>query len=152
MLESRSLRPAAALLPALILFGCGRTPTGTGTPTPPPVTYSATVIVFSDDNNDGVQGSGEPGGVPDAEVEGAGTVSDVGAGRIQRALNKLHPAYVLIDWGVNDWNPQPGEYCQGDPGGPNCQLIENLTTVIDIVQSYRSLPVLSTLTPPNTSL
>jgi lysophospholipase L1-like esterase len=261
MLESRFARPALALF-AFVALACGRTPTGPVTPTPPPVqTYSVAVVAFADDNNDGVQNAGEPGVVPDAEIDigghtgttaegtgavtisgipagtypivfsklppfyqagaaktitvpqtggpllvpatlpiagdthpdlflsfgdsisqgdpgssdkhgyqtplraklmaaflrgsiqyrgGKGLASDTGSSTIKGYMKALKPAYVLIDWGVNDWNPQPSYNCQADPAPP-CPLIDNLKTIVDTVRNLHGLPVLATLTPPRTT-
>jgi lysophospholipase L1-like esterase len=83
---------------------------------------------------------------------GGGLASDVGAGRTQRDLNLIHPAYVLIDWGMNDWNPQPFETCQSDPTEAGCQLIDNLHSIVDTVKNGHAFPCLATLTPVSTTL
>jgi lysophospholipase L1-like esterase len=82
---------------------------------------------------------------------GGGLASDVGAGRTQRDLNLIHPSYVLIDWGMNDWNPQPTEECQADPASPDCHLIDNLHSIVETVRNGHAFPCLATLTLVNTT-
>jgi lysophospholipase L1-like esterase len=64
--------------------------------------------------------------------------------RIDRDLSALRPAWVLLQWGVNDWLV-PG--CQPDPR--DCSVVQNIQSLVDRVVAAGSLPVLATLTPVN---
>lgn len=71
---------------------------------------------------------------------GRGPSSD-GADRMQYDLGNLHPAYVLIGWGTNDWN-------QGCAPSA-CDTIDNLRSMVRDVKAADSLPCVGTLLPPN---
>jgi lysophospholipase L1-like esterase len=76
-----------------------------------------------------------------------GTSNDGAASyRVDHDMRVLHPAFTLIDWGVNDWNIHPG--CD-DPTSDDCPTIPNLQHIIQVVKDAHSLPCLATLTPPN---
>jgi lysophospholipase L1-like esterase len=64
--------------------------------------------------------------------------------RIDADLARFEPAWVLLQWGVNDWLVQG---CQPDPRG--CEVVQNLATLLERVRASGSLPVLATLTPVN---
>lgn len=73
----------------------------------------------------------------------AGTQTDEGADRVGRNLGIFRPAFTLVMYGTNDWNtPQ----CQA---GPPCDTINEMRAIIDQVQDFGSLPVLSTIIPVN---
>jgi lysophospholipase L1-like esterase len=82
--------------------------------------------------------------------------TDDGRKQIAKDLAQTTPAFVLIDYGVNDWNPIPGadydQACQASPNPPDCPFIENLAAMVDAVRAADSLPVIATLTPPNTRI
>jgi lysophospholipase L1-like esterase len=84
----------------------------------------------------------------------SGGRTDDGRAHIKRDVKDTLPAFVLIDYGVNDWNPIPGrEYdrtCQANPNPPDCPFVENLATMVDTVRGFDSMPVVATLTPPDT--
>jgi lysophospholipase L1-like esterase len=84
----------------------------------------------------------------------SGGRTDDGRAHIKRDVKDTLPAFVLIDYGVNDWNPIPGrEYdqtCQADPRPPDCPLVENLAAMVDTSRDLDSMPVVATLTPPDT--
>lgn len=69
--------------------------------------------------------------------------------RVDLDMRRIHPAFTLIDWGVNDWNLHP--QCD-DPTSPNCPTIENLRHIVQTVKAAQSHPCLATITPPNTAL
>jgi lysophospholipase L1-like esterase len=87
---------------------------------------------------------------------GVGGRTDDGRRHIAKDLAQTTPAFTLLDWGVNDWNPIPGaEYdqaCQASPAPPDCPFLPNLAEMIDEVRAAQSLPVIATLTPPNTRI
>jgi lysophospholipase L1-like esterase len=69
-----------------------------------------------------------------------------GAFEIDHHLEKVRPAFVLIQWGVNDYyNPQ----C-ADPNAASCPSMENLRAIIDAARAAKSMPVLATITTSNT--
>jgi len=70
--------------------------------------------------------------------------SGEGVSRIDTDLARLEPAWVLLQWGVNDWLV---EGCQPDPR--SCGVVQNLATLVERVRASGSLPVLATLTPVN---
>jgi lysophospholipase L1-like esterase len=78
---------------------------------------------------------------------GGGGTSALGAGRIERDLKLVKPAFTLVDWGVNDYT-EPSFDC-GDATSPHCPTIPNLRSILELVKSYESLPCVATLTPPN---
>jgi len=93
----------------------------------------------------------------DLDYEGGlGGRTDDGRRLMPKSLGRVKPAFTLIDWGVNDWNPIPGaEYdqaCQASPDPPDCPFLPNLIEMIDDVRGAGSLPVIATLTPPNTNI
>jgi lysophospholipase L1-like esterase len=64
---------------------------------------------------------------------------------MRRTLRDHDPAYTLVLLGTNDWHDQT---CQH--GGPSaCYTIESLRTIVDVIEDWRSLPVLATITPAN---
>jgi lysophospholipase L1-like esterase len=83
-------------------------------------------------------------GTSDVVNEGrAGTQTDEGADRVIRALRRRNPAYTLIMYGTNDWNT-----IQCQKGAP-CDTIDEMTSIIQQVEDFGSLPVLSTIIPAN---
>jgi acyl-CoA thioesterase-1 len=75
------------------------------------------------------------------EAQG-GTRSDEGVSRLPDALARVKPAYVLIDYGTNDYSHecrQAGE----------CPTIPSLRAMIRDARAAGSLPVVATLLPGN---
>jgi lysophospholipase L1-like esterase len=66
----------------------------------------------------------------------------------RRTLRDHDPAYTLILLGTNDWQDQT---CQNQ--GPSaCFTIEALSSIVDQVRDWDSLPVLGTIIPGNPNL
>jgi lysophospholipase L1-like esterase len=78
------------------------------------------------------------------EADGqAGTRSNKGAGRLQASLDYVHPAYVLILYGTNDWN-EP-ECRDAFP----CYTVDSLRSMIHRTRDSGGFPVLGTIPPVN---
>lgn len=73
----------------------------------------------------------------------SGGTSAYGAGRTQRDLGLLKPAYTLIAWGTNDYN-----VC-GPPA--TCDTVPNLRSIVQMVKAASSMPCVATITPANAS-
>jgi lysophospholipase L1-like esterase len=81
-------------------------------------------------------------GVGEVVAEGAGgTWSDEGAARLAGRLNRHRPAYTLILYGTNDWNP-----CDDVA---SCFTLESLASMIAQVKARDGLPVIATIPPVN---
>jgi lysophospholipase L1-like esterase len=77
-----------------------------------------------------------------------GSYSSQGASRTKATLRTYDPAYLLILYGVNDWNDL---YCQNHPP-EDCFTIDALREAIDETKAWGSLPVIGTITPVNPTL
>jgi len=71
------------------------------------------------------------------------TRSLAGAGRIDRVLSRVQPAYALILYGTNDWNE--GE-CRVDFP---CFTISSLRGMVKSAKARETLPVVGTILPVN---
>ena len=81
-----------------------------------------------------------------ATVEGDGqwgTKSNKGAGRLPASLGYVHPAYVLILYGTNDWND--AECRDAFP----CYTIDSLRSMVDQTRGAGGFPILGTIPPVN---
>jgi lysophospholipase L1-like esterase len=67
--------------------------------------------------------------------------TDFAADSIDAAL-RVRPAFVLIQWGVNDWN--------SGCAPPACNTIRNLRYILQACRAAGSLPCLGTISPANT--
>jgi lysophospholipase L1-like esterase len=76
-----------------------------------------------------------------------GNKSEQGADRIELSLRRNRTAYLLILYGTNDWNKNK-ELCTA---AAPCPTIENLRFMIQVANGARTLPVISTIIPPNPS-
>jgi lysophospholipase L1-like esterase len=85
---------------------------------------------------------GAPAQVPYAGPGGGN--SEEALERIGSDLADLRPAWVLLQWGVNDWLVSG---CQPDPR--DCEVVQNIAMLVERVRTSGSLPVLATLTPVN---
>lgn len=74
-----------------------------------------------------------------------GNKSEQGADRVEAALRRTRPAYLLILYGTNDWNKNK-ELCTA---AAPCPTIENLRFMIQVAKGARTLPVISTMIPAN---
>src|SRR5207247_1812756 len=174
---TRALRWIVPL--ALALPSCGRTPAApsappTPSPTPAPPLQAVGVIVFYDENGNGVLDRDEQARIPDVDVDtdrrgyrqrlqdklqahvgqgevtnqgGDATSSRDGVARAATALRKERSAYTLIHYGTNDWNDA---LCQ--TAVSSCFTIQSLQTIVRDVKDAGSLPVLATIIPANPSL
>jgi lysophospholipase L1-like esterase len=82
-------------------------------------------------------------------TEGGTTVDGAAPFRVDHDMRIIHPAFTLIDWGVNDWNIRP--QCD-DPASADCPTIPNLQHIVEVVKAAHSQPCIATLTPPNLAL
>lgn len=81
-------------------------------------------------------------GVGEVRKEGVGgTTSEQGAARLSTRLNRNRPAYTLILYGTNDWN-----ICDDVA---SCFTLDALASMVALVKSRDSLPVLATIPPVN---
>ncbi len=81
-------------------------------------------------------------GVGEVIAEGVGgTFSDEGAARLGGRLNRNRPAFTLILYGTNDWNP-----CDDVA---SCFTLESLGSMIAQVKARNGLPVVATIPPVN---
>ena len=71
----------------------------------------------------------------------SGGTSAYGAGRTQRDLDLVKPAYTLVAWGTNDYN-----FC-GPPA--TCDTVQNLRSMVQMVNAASSMPCVATITPAN---
>jgi len=76
----------------------------------------------------------------------SGTTSEKGADRIESSLRRNRPAYLLVLYGTNDWNKAACKTAE-----PPCFTIDNLRFMIQAAKAARTLPVVSTIIPPNPS-
>ena len=74
-----------------------------------------------------------------------GTMSRTGVERLEEALPRDRPAFVLIHYGTNDWNAVD---CKG-PVTPPCFTVASLRAMVRQVKAQGSLPVLATIIPTN---
>jgi lysophospholipase L1-like esterase len=77
-----------------------------------------------------------------------GTYSSQGVSRTKATLRAYNPAYLLILYGVNDWNDL---YCQTHPP-ESCFTIDALREAIEVTKDWGSLPLIGTITPVNPTL
>jgi lysophospholipase L1-like esterase len=72
-----------------------------------------------------------------------GTKSNKGAGRLASSLGYVHPAYVLILYGTNDWND--AECRDAFP----CYTVDSLRSMVGQTRGTGGFPVLGTIPPVN---
>jgi len=86
----------------------------------------------------------------DGTTSGCGSNRDCkgneGAERIEASLRRSHPAYLLILYGTNDWNKAPCKTAESP-----CFTVDSLRFMIQVAKGARTLPVVSTIIPPNPS-
>ena len=73
------------------------------------------------------------------------TRSDDGAARLGTSLAKVHPAFTLIFYGVNDWNDQRCDSLEDLP----CFTTDNLRSMIQQVNRDGGHAFVATITPVN---
>ncbi|MEO8358475.1 MAG: SGNH/GDSL hydrolase family protein [Vicinamibacteria bacterium] len=74
-----------------------------------------------------------------------GTNSDKGADRLGGRLSRVHPAFTLIFYGVNDWNDQRCDSLEDVP----CFTTDSLRSMVQQVNHDGGHALLATLTPVN---
>jgi lysophospholipase L1-like esterase len=67
--------------------------------------------------------------------------------RFRRNVPANEPAYVLIQYGTNDWNDPE---CQEIT--PQCQTVPNLRSIVQLAKAEGTLPFLATIIPTNPTL
>jgi lysophospholipase L1-like esterase len=77
-----------------------------------------------------------------------GPLSAHGAARILKSVERLKPAYTLIQYGSNDWGLRP---CKAVPFAPDCYTLSWLTDIVRGAKARHSLPVIATLIPANSA-
>lgn len=78
----------------------------------------------------------------------AGPLSAHGAARILKSVERLKPAYTLIQYGSNDWGLRA---CKTVPIAPDCYTLSWLTDIVRGAKARHSLPVIATLIPANSA-
>jgi len=88
-----------------------------------------------------------------AEVRGWGRSGDTAAETAEvarKSVRDTKAAYTLVLLGTNDWTFNMPSGCQDDVA--LCDTIESLRTILEEIDTFRSLPVIATLLPVNTAL
>lgn len=73
----------------------------------------------------------------------SGTRTNQGARRIAEALARTKPAYVLVQYGTNDWNFPSCKQVEG------CFTLKHMPRILQAIRTAHSLPCVATLVPPN---